>query len=349
MRKQNRPYSGSPLREERDPALTRKHAVGCGPASSLALWDAPASGPPTRTTVRPRVLSEDAGLIESLLFTRRATFSPHAQNGRAGVKFLSYVAIIALVAVAAAVLGWQRQTAKDLRSEIARQRAQGKERARLSAEHQRLVAAQTTAEELERLLADRTAVAQLRKEIEAMQRRVEAVARAAPVRSAAVAEPAQAAPSIKEASIAFHLWRNAGQATSDAAFETALWAAAGGEIEALADVLALDSDARGAAVAMFARLPDAMRKELATPERLIALLTAKDVPLGSAQIVGQFPTPVDTKVAAQLIDAEGKWKPALFSMRVDGEKWRLVVPVTVVERYAAWLHAPVAAAGGSGQ
>ncbi len=255
-----------------------------------------------------------------------------------------FIAIAAFTVVALAVLGWQRQTANDLRGEIARQRATARELARLSAEHQRLAAAQATAVELDRLLAERTAVAQLRKELEAMQRRVEATARATPGRSATVAEPVEPALSMIGTEVAFRLWRNAGQATSDAAFETVLWAAAGGEVDALADLLEFDTEARSKAAAIFANLPEPMRKELATPERLIALLTAKDVPLGSASIVGQFPTPVDTKVAALIFDAEGKSKVALFSMRAEGANWRLVVPGTVVEKYAAWLRAPLVAA-----
>lgn len=74
------------------------------------------------------------------------------------------------------VFGWQRHTADELRGRIARQRAQARELARLSTEHQRLAAAQPTAQEMDKLLADRKAIAHLRSELEAMRRRAAAAA-----------------------------------------------------------------------------------------------------------------------------------------------------------------------------
>ena len=252
-------------------------------------------------------------------------------------------ALIAVLTVTVAgLLGWQRHAADGLRDEIARQRAQGREKTRLAAVNQQLAAAQATTAELERLRADRAAVTQLRAELDSMRRRARESAQAAP-REAPATTPASPTPSMVGHTLAYRLWQNAGQATPAAAMETTLWAAAGGEIDALAGMLAFDDDARRQANTLFAQLPEALRKELSTPERLIALLTAKDVPLGGANIVGQFPTPVDTKVATQIFDATGKQKVAMFSLRADGANWRLVVPGAIVQRYADWLHAPAAA------
>jgi hypothetical protein len=128
--------------------------------------------------------------------------------------------------------------------------------------------------------------------------------------------------------------------TPDAAFETVLWAAAGGEFENVADLLAFDANTRSRSAAVFAELPESIRNELGTPERLIALLVADDVPLGRATVVAQIPTPTDTKVIAQIFDTDGTQKLAQFSLRADGNSWRLVVPEKVVQRYAARFQSP---------
>ena len=253
-------------------------------------------------------------------------------------RLVTYCVTFAIAA--AVVLGWQRHTADELRGRIARQRAQARELARLSTEHQRLAAAQPTAQEMDKLLADRKAIAHLRSELEAMRHRAAAAAQTATAPGAAEVATVKAAPSLQGNLVAYKLWKNVGQATPDAAFETALWAAAGGELENLADLLAFDADARSRAATAFAGLPESIRNELGTPERLIALLVADDVPLGHATVVAQIPTPTETMVIAQIIDTDGTQKLAKFSLRTEGNSWRLVVPAKVVERYAASLQSP---------
>jgi hypothetical protein len=108
----------------------------------------------------------------------------------------------------------------------------------------------------------------------------------------------------------------------------------------VADLLAFDANTRSRAAAIFAELPESIRNELGTPERLIALLVADDVPLGRASVVAQIPTPTDTKVIAQILDTDGTQKLAQFSLRADGNSWRLVVPEKVVQRYAARFQSP---------
>jgi len=79
---------------------------------------------------------------------------------------------------------------------------------------------------------------------------------------------------------------------------------------------------------------------LGSPERLIALLVADDVPLGSAMIVAQVPTLPDPTVVALVLDPDGTQRMSKFSLRTEGNSWRLVVPAKVVERYAASLQSP---------
>jgi hypothetical protein len=254
-----------------------------------------------------------------------------------------FVVIFALVATALASLGWQRHSAADLRMEITRRRAAAEEQTRLLAENRRLIATQISVEELDALRAERTVISGLRVDLDSIRRRAETAMR--PTASAngitSAAKPVESP--LTQGAVPAGQWRNAGAATPDAAFETALWAAAGGDIEALAAMLALDAAARTKTDELLARLPAQLRNELGTPERLIALLTAKDVPLGSARITGTFPLPSETKLVTQLIDADGQEKSAMFSLQAEGGRWRLIVPTDVVEKYGAWLHAPPAA------
>ncbi len=148
--------------------------------------------------------------------------------------------------------------------------------------------------------------------------------------------------------VAASLWKNAGQATPRAAFETLLWASAGGDLDSLARVLDLDSLTRIEATEVLDQLPPAIRQEIGTPERLVALMTAKDAPLGSAEILSGYEevagrAPTMMKLNARVVDAEGNAKELLLSLRAENGAWRLVVPDAAIEKYAALLHAPVEA------
>ena len=110
-------------------------------------------------------------------------------------------------------------------------------------------------------------------------------------------------------------------------------------------MLVFDAEACNEAGALFARLPTSLQQEFVSPERLVAVLAAKDVPLGSAAILNQYPAENETKVAVQIFDADNQHRMALLSLRPDEGGWRFVVPANAVKRYAAWLRAPAVAAG----
>ncbi|HEY4245530.1 MAG TPA: hypothetical protein VGM64_01675 [Lacunisphaera sp.] len=251
----------------------------------------------------------------------------------------SYVFIAGLVAVAAVLLSWQRHTAERLQLEIVHQQETAeKERAQLEHENRRLITAQLSTGELQKLGTERTAVSSLFGEIESMRHRADQTARNGLSSSENAIDH-----SMTDGPVPARFWKKSGQATPAAAFETALWAGAGGNVESLAGLLVFDQVAQTKANAIFAALPAVMQRELATPERLIALLVAKDVPLGSAEILTQA-TPADpsadTKLAAKLTGADGKSKEVHLSLRATGGSWRFVVPSDAVERYATRLSAP---------
>ncbi len=252
---------------------------------------------------------------------------------RTNLRFL--VVITVLVAGVLASIGWHQRTTAALRTELDQQRAA---RARLQAsrqaeqQEQQLASARARAEEIDRLLAERAVVARLREELAALRQRAAETAGSQPVR-----QPAATRPSLVGNALAFSLWTNAGRTTPAAALETGLWASANGDIDTLTSLLVFDPEARHEAGALFARLPEALRQEFVSPERLVAVLAAKDVPLGSAAILNQYPAANETKVSVQIFDAENKHRMALLSLRPDEAGWKFVVPANAVKRYAAWL------------
>lgn len=255
-----------------------------------------------------------------------------------------YFFITGLALIAAVLVGWQRHTAARLRSEIIRQQQLAeKDRAQLEGESRRLLTAQVPAAEVQRLRAERAAVSSLLGEIESMRHRADEAARAVTAGNGSSSGKSDVGYSMTDGPVPARLWKKAGQSTPAAAFETALWAGAGGNVESLAGLLVFDPVAESKANAIFAALPQVMQQELVTSDRLIALLVAKDVPLGSAEILTQA-TPADpsddTKLAVKLVDAEGKSKEVHLSLRATDGGWRFVVPPDAVEKYAAQLRAP---------
>src|SRR5260221_11537878 len=114
-----------------------------------------------------------------------------------GLRWFSSV-LIALALVAGAVLLLQRQSAAQLREEIALLREEHRGIARLRAENQRLLAAQLPEAELERLRSDRAAVVRLRGEIEKVKNGVQAqeTELAQQAASKTAVAPAPAAPAL---------------------------------------------------------------------------------------------------------------------------------------------------------
>jgi hypothetical protein len=258
----------------------------------------------------------------------RTGFNPMHANLRA------FVIIAFLAAGILGVLGWQRSTARDLRAELVRQRTHAAEMAR-HAEATNRTHMQGNEEAIEQTRTDRLAVDQLITKLDALRQRAEAFDEARQR-----AQPTKEPHSIVGNVLAFTLWKNAGRATPEASLETALWASANGDIDTLSNLMVFDPEARHEAVTLFTELPANLRQEFVSPERLVAVLAAKDVPLGSAAILNQWPTPNETKLSVQIFDAEGKHRKALLTARSDDAGWRFVVPTNAVKRYADWLRAP---------
>jgi hypothetical protein len=252
-----------------------------------------------------------------------------------------------MLAVAAGVTIWlQRETSRQLQLELTQLREQRTEREALAEANRKLRGQQVSSEELARLRADRDAVARLRRELSDM----EASVKDAPPPAPAAATPPTPPPAPKP--IPSTAWKNAGRATPEAALETALWAAVGGDIDLLASTLELSPGARQRAEALLANLPPATRAQYATPEKFAALFTARDVPLDSSLTLNSRRADKEGEALLQVRltgsrTVEGKTalvesKNTFLTLRSSGDGWKLQVPETAIEKYAAALSAPAA-------
>lgn len=244
------------------------------------------------------------------------------------------IPLIVTVAIGV-VLAWRHQTTVSLQESVEREREFGRNQAKQRSVEERDV---TENQILDRPAGtigpdDEAALAQLKKEIAELEARAAARARMKPTAAANAVDS-----SITEKMLPVADWKNAGIATPAAALETALWAAAAGDVEALAGLLSIDPVVRTKVNGLLMNLPVSLRPDYGTPERLIALLAAGDVPLGAAQIHDFKASDLNgTKLTAVLRDTENKYRSANLTLRLEGEAWKIVVPAKAVERYAAML------------
>jgi RNA polymerase sigma factor (sigma-70 family) len=133
---------------------------------------------------------------------------------------------------------------------------------------------------------------------------------------------------------------NVGRATPRATFETQLWATHRGDVDTTAAAITLEPEARVKLAELLATLPENLRAEYGTPERLMAfVLAGSPHPVGGMQVLGE------TQEGADSVVLHTKWQHeddtlvhrtnARFQRGTDG--WRLVVPTSLADRAAAYL------------
>lgn len=179
---------------------------------------------------------------------------------------------------------------------------------------------------------DEAVLTALRSEFEMLKHRVEASARPREVVSRETRRL-----SLMQGAVAAEWWGDAGQNSPAATFESALWAAAGGDLARLAGTLTIEPAQKEKAAALLGLLPAEYHGRFATAEDLVAFLMVKDVPLGSAEVLQQLETVGGTRLSVRLIGADGRRKVAVLSLKQSGPSWRLVVPEEAIDRYAAYL------------
>ncbi|MDO8545357.1 MAG: hypothetical protein Q7S40_33365 [Opitutaceae bacterium] len=173
----------------------------------------------------------------------------------------------------------------------------------------------------------------LREEIVALRKSMEGVSRLA---QAAQAKNTLEAKSVAETElIPVTALKNAGTATPEATAQTLMWAASAGEVDTLAATLVFPPAARAKADAWFATLSDNTRQQYGSPEKLIALMVAKEgAKLGGIQVLGQTPIAPDVMgVRMRFSDVEGNTKDDNFVMHRSDTGWKLVLPEATVEKF----------------
>lgn len=168
----------------------------------------------------------------------------------------------------------------------------------------------------ERLTADAEVAGQLRARVVELWSRVEMKSRAAP-----------SAPSP---------WRDEGNADPRATLHTAIWAAQGGDVDALARLITFNPAGRARARATFDALPAEARAQYQDPEHVIATLAAVRIPLGleSATVTREEGNQADrVALTADLRRTGGKPRAVTLTFQREGDAWKLVVPDRAVARY----------------
>jgi hypothetical protein len=176
-----------------------------------------------------------------------------------------------------------------------------------------------------------TEIAQMRDNIEKLKTRTQALGRMA------LQQVANNAPlDLRPASA----WKNAGRGTPSAAIETLFWASDGGEVETLAASILLEPDAREKALALLARLPDAVRAQYDTPEKFIALFMAREGDARAMQVLTENISGNDALVNVRAQRGDGKTKEDGYVFRRSPDGWRLVVPAKSVDKFGNKLTKP---------
>ncbi len=254
---------------------------------------------------------------------------------------LSVLVIILLLGGTAVVLILQRQAHAEVDGEleIARESAQALDRIR--SENARLTAALPTPAELRALREDRVALGRLRQEVASLRKAVDALA-----------EPARVVPAVPKVSasdllrdrrrVSSQQMSNVGWKTPLAAFETLVWAAVQGDIDALAQAVVFDPRWNYQVELLWAGLSPETRAEYRSAERLFAAMTLRDMPLGTTQVNHEsqlqpgdhtLPGPGHALVVANFSDANKNSRRVALYFRPSDQGWQLLIPGAAVAKY----------------
>lgn len=257
-------------------------------------------------------------------------------------KIIGGLGAVALVAAGAAI--WiQHEDNATLRSELALLREEVREAA-VTASSRRVVSALPTATVEregaagERVAGSGTEFAKLREEIAGLKKNTEQVVEFVQMAQAAVAmkEMSAANNGVPEKIIPAGELKNLGKATPEAAVQTTLWAATGGDVDVLANGLVFTPAGRAKADAWFATLSDSTRQQYGSPEKIIALMVAKEAAgLSGMQVIGQKEiSPSDVGVRVRFANNDGQTKDDNLIMHRANDGWRLLLSDTVVQKFA---------------
>jgi hypothetical protein len=128
-------------------------------------------------------------------------------------------------------------------------------------------------------------------------------------------------------------WKNEGRATPEAALETFLWAASGGNVASLKDTLVLAPETREKAAEMISRLQDSSRQLYTSPEDLVAVVVAGILPLDSAQVVARQQNQDDQVIEyLRLKDSNGNTRQVFLPLQKTTDGWQMNVPPSAIDQ-----------------
>ncbi len=129
--------------------------------------------------------------------------------------------------------------------------------------------------------------------------------------------------------------------TPRGAFSTQIWAAAQGDIELEQSSIRLSPEAQEKLRAVLATLPESVRDNYGTPEKLMAsVLAGSPHPVGGIQILDEKPsseTTVWLDTQWQHADDTLVHHSSVELQRDDTGNWQMVVPMVLVDRAIAYL------------
>jgi hypothetical protein len=162
-------------------------------------------------------------------------------------------------------------------------------------------------------------------------------------------------------------WRNEGQSSPRSTISTLLWAAAGGDLATVQNILEFGDDARSKARAWFEALPPASRSLYATPEDLVASVTMGNIPPTTAQLTWFHQTDAEHAVVGVMLagpvssvpesaptvePSVGNAPPSLatqspnrlavLNLHYSAAGWRVIVPAAAIDGMAKMLRSTTA-------
>jgi RNA polymerase sigma factor (sigma-70 family) len=245
------------------------------------------------------------------------------------------IGIIGAVLVAGtAGLVLQQQDNARLRADNATLLQGSEELSRLREENMRLA---KTGAEVAALRAEHAELVQLRNDVAALKSQAQAASRA-PATVSVGLPTAEKAPTVTGL-VAIADMQNMGRATARAAGQTVAWAVHHGEIDTAASLLAFDPESRAKLEELITTLPDNLRAEYGTPERLMAfVMSGTPRPIAAVQVIDetqQGPDDYVQHVQLQYEDGRINVAPLRFHRTADG--WQQIVAATTVDRVVTYL------------
>lgn len=238
--------------------------------------------------------------------------------------------LVALLAMLAVAIGRQRALNAALRQQVETLRHTEADTRRWRTENVRLSAALTAKAGTAAPALAPGELERARQEVAALERLIaqqQRVAAAAPFEENRDPERGMVPP---------EHFRNVGRTTPAKAFQTAVWAAAEANFDALAQVLALSQRGRAEAQAYLDRQPPETRRRFPTPEHVLAVVTADLLGEQEGWQIGETKT-ADEIHATLLVrhlklGSVQREQPLPFER--DAAGWRLSVPDAAVAELA---------------